>query len=584
MSKRTAHFSNPDKKRIFRFLETLFKNPAGANAPRQLIKNTPAYHKVFLTVINQGRIRCCQSGQAVPSVPDRLEKDLQSAVKNCLADSRFGKNLTAAELPDCHLVVEFLFNKQPIHKFPRSQLSHQIISGLNALEIVNRDKAAYYKAAVMIEKNLKISAALIKLRKKAHLPYGTLRDPQTKLYKFDTTSFLKKPDGTIIDLFRCNPAVPDSGKITAKVIATHLKLAARWIEHNLNPQTGLPQYAYLPSKKAYSSQINHLRILGLAWAAATLSAKLKDPALEKIAGRTVQEYLKKYAKSGNTAISRPSAKSTRATDLYLQIDRQAKIAYNAFLILALLQLKKFPGRTGLLNRLSEALLSRQLPTGEFLTDFENNSRRGCDFYPGESLLALINLQKTKSKSDRPEKTRPQYLPPFSLAFEYYRDYWRKHQNTAFIPWHTQAWYQLYLQTGDRRLAGFIFEMTDWLLKFQITGPAKNALEKAPDLTGSFRPQSGYNTASYLEGILDAWKLATELGERTKAKNYLRASKLAAAFVLRTQYTEENSYYLSKADRALGGFRKSLTDNLERCDFVQHASLALIKIKQYGIFK
>jgi len=61
-----------------------------------------------------------------------------------------------------------------------------------------------------------------------------------------------------------------------------------------------------------------------------------------------------------------------------------------------------------------------------------------------------------------------YLNSVHKAFPYYRKYWRGNKNTAFVPWHTQAYLIFYNYTKNERVAEFVFEMNDWLIdKYQL---------------------------------------------------------------------------------------------------------------------
>ena len=52
----------------------------------------------------------------------------------------------------------------------------------------------------------------------------------------------------------------------------------------------------------------------------------------------------------------------------------------------------------------------------------------------------------------------------------------------------------------------------------------------------------------------------------------------AAFQRRCQLTPENALYLPRPDRALGGFRRSLTHWEVRIDYVQHNLSALLGLR------
>lgn len=97
--------------------------------------------------------------------------------------------------------------------------------------------------------------------------------------------------------------------------------------------------------------------------------------------------------------------------------------------------------------------------GEFRTFYRHSSRRDCqNFYPGEALLlwsALLTDSTDVSLIDR-----------FWRSFEHYQRWHKAQPNPAFVPWHTQAYFNVWRLSGDQRLARAIFEMNDWLLPIQ----------------------------------------------------------------------------------------------------------------------
>ena len=147
------------------------------------------------------------------------------------------------------------------------------------------------------------------------------------------------------------------------------------------------------------------------------------------------------------------------------------------------------------------------PAGE--RDLENQN-----FYPGEALLMWA--ETIAETGDR------RLLKRFMTSFEYYRDWHlqEENRNPAFVPWHTQAYAQVWRVTKDRELLDFIFEMNDWLLGMQQWDGAPY-----PDTKGRFydpdRPQFGVPHASstgvYLEGLAEAQRLASIVGDRRRAE-------------------------------------------------------------------
>jgi len=173
-----------------------------------------------------------------------------------------------------------------------------------------------------------------------------------------------------------------------------------------------------------------------------------------------------------------------------------------------------------------------------------------------------------------------YKTSVENAFPYYRKYWRKGKNTAFIPWHTQVYRLLYEENKDKELAEFIFEMTDWIIKTQqaLASPYE-------DEVGGFPPlEPRYSTSAYAEGLNDAYAVARLLGDNVREARYKDSVLKALRFVLLTQYIPENSFYLKNPEKAIGGFRKTLTNNEQRIDCVQHAVFALLKALENGVLE
>jgi hypothetical protein len=257
---------------------------------------------------------------------------------------------------------------------------------------------------------------------------------------------------------------------------------------------------------------------------------------------------------------------------YLAIDKNPSIALNAFMIMALLN-SDLPQKEILMGRLAKGILSSQLPDGSYRTNFMSKEIKGIDYYPGEAMLALMKLYAATNN--------PAYLDSVKRAFHYYSEYWRNHKNTAFIPWHTQAYYLLYKETRDKELVEFIFEMNDWLIdNYQLYD--SQYMDKIGGFTKS-NPGGG-GTAVYLEGINDAYSLAVEIKDGLHKNKYGRSVSLGTRFILQSQFNKANSFYLENPKRAIGGIGKTLTNNKQRVDCIQHLIMALFKTYKNKIFE
>jgi hypothetical protein len=124
----------------------------------------------------------------------------------------------------------------------------------------------------------------------------------------------------------------------------------------------------------------------------------------------------------------------------------------------------------------------------------------------------------------------------------------------------------------------VFELVDAIMPLQHVGAAI----PYPDYAGGYRAKGlpGIPSATYNEGVLDAYEVAVKTGDHQRAARYQRAGLLAALFTLRLQFTADNAYYIERPDRALGAFRASLGDAALRIDHTQHAVNSLMKAERH----
>lgn len=514
------------------------------------------YEKVFITFINGGKVRCCQSGTADPDSENRLEDDFKTAVVKCANDERFGGKLTKEELPGLSMTVDFLYNEQPVSGRLVSELGKEIELGLNAIKVQQDKKAAFFKASVPIEKNYDLQRTFSRLCAKAKLDDDCYSSDKTEIFKYDSVNFKGDRSGTVADLYRSNILI-DEKSIDKERILKSINLGYEWFLRNTNEKTNIPEYMYLPSSDKYDDSINHIRILAATWAVAEIMDFLETDSMESSVRATLDHYFNKYKKEDSKGI-------------YLSVEGEPKIAYNAFALMALIKYEDYPDREKLMDGLARRILAQQQKDGRLLTDFEKGGEAGIDFYAGESLLAL-----TKYYYETGDK---KYYDAVAKAFPYYSDYWRSHKNTAFVPWQTQTYYLMYQKTNNQKWADFVFEMNDWLIDNY-----QQLQSDYPDYLGGFKRVPGNSSSAYAEGISDAYAMAKLAKDEEHEKKFLKSARLVARFVMQAQLTNENSFYYQNAKKATGGFRISLLDNKIRCDNNQHAVLSLIKAFHYGIY-
>jgi hypothetical protein len=172
------------------------------------------------------------------------------------------------------------------------------------------------------------------------------------------------------------------------------------------------------------------------------------------------------------------------------------------------------------------------------------------------------------------------------AFKYYRDWHLKpaNRNPAFIPWHTQAYYKIWRLTKDKGLQDFIFSMNDWLVDEMQQGP--DDVEYRDTVGRFYNPKRPYgpphvsSTGVYLEGLIDVFEVAREIGDPIRAERYRKAIRLGLRSAMQLQFVDEvDMYYvpLHLRDRVKGGLRTTVYNNEIRCDNVQHNLMGILKI-------
>ena len=213
----------------------------------------------------------------------------------------------------------------------------------------------------------------------------------------------------------------------------------------------------------------------------------------------------------------------------------------------------------------------------FLRPAERNDNQ--NFYPGEALLVLATLYARKED--------PALLDQIMTSFRYYRD-WHlnpENRNPAFIGWHTQAYFAVWQKTRDPALRDFIFGMNDWLLDVQQWGipyEYRDTMGRFYDPGRPFGPPHASSTGVYLEGLVDAFELARDVGDEARAERYRLAILRGLRSLMQLQFRDElDMFYVPEGFRPYvrGGLRTTVYNNAIRVDNVQHGLMAMMKILQ-----
>jgi hypothetical protein len=374
-----------------------------------------------------------------------------------------------------------------------------------------------------------------------------------------------------VPLFRGNQIVSIDA-VTLENTAEFARLASDWLVQQVQDD-GRMVYLYYPSRGEESTGNNMIRQWMATLALDRIAAFSDDESLVELTKKNILYNLDHFYV---------------VEDGLGLIDFQGEVKLGA-MALAALALHEHPDHSEFkseIEALSAGIEKLWNEDGSFETFYRPEGRSGQNqnFYPGETLLFWSALYA--------ENRDPDLLNRFMQSFTYYREWHRQNINPAFIPWHTQAYYNFWKLTGNEELKSFIFEMNDWLLDFQEIGSSPY-----DDLSGRFydssRPQYGPPHASsdgvYLEGLVDAYLLAKENGDSQRQDAYALAIRYGIRSLMQLQFADEiDMYYISKTDKVLGGLRTTEYDNSIRVDNVQHGLMAMLKIlvnpEAYDIFE
>lgn len=339
--------------------------------------------------------------------------------------------------------------------------------------------------------------------------------------------------------------------VTRQALESMSAELADWLLANLEPD-GRLVYKYWPSRGEESEANNPLRQFMATWVLE------QWPSAREQAARNLSYNLKAFYRPGEIVYR-----------------DEVKLGAMAIAALALLDSSERKRYASELESLCGTIESLARPDGSFRTFLRPKKRENDNqnFYSGEAQLLRARLYL--------ERPTPRAKERFLKSFGYYREFFRRQPNPAFVPWHTRALVLFYSQEPDPELRDFVFEMNDWLLDRAAMQEWDNS--PYPDLKGRFynerRPDYGpphaSSTGAYMEGLAEAYRLARDLGDTGRAERYMLALKRGARHLMQLQFRDEvDMFYVARPQRVRGGLRTEVYDNEIRVDNVQHALSAI----------
>jgi hypothetical protein len=442
----------------------------------------------------------------------------------------------------------------------RKRLLANIHRGVWGLEIRYRQTVVRYGPTQMIAENRGFERLIDRFAERLGLSEEAVaREVRLRRFKSGAILVYLAQPTKAVRLFRGNQLVRVED-VTRGQIAALAQRMGDWMIRNVHDD-GRMTYKYWPSRGRESEANNMIRQWMASLCLVRLAHRRGDSQLADLVVRNLRYNLNRFYHE--------------EADLGM-IEFRSKVKLGA-IALAALAIAEHPGRGPMvrqeraLRRTIRHLWRRNGSFQTFLRPVERDDNQ--NFYPGEALLYLVRVYR--------ETRDPDLLAWIMRSFRTYRAWHLQHRNPAFVPWHTMAYAELWGETKDPALASWIFEMNDWLLTIQQSAP-----REYPDIDGRFYdpnrrhfgPPHASTTGIYLEGLVQAYRVARELGESKRAEAYRQAIVRGLRSVLQLEFNDPiDMYYVSQRTRVRGALRTTVYNNEIRVDNVQHNLMALFGI-------
>jgi hypothetical protein len=370
------------------------------------------------------------------------------------------------------------------------------------------------------------------------------------------------------------PRTPDLSRLSPLQRQFYLSTqrGAEWL-FRANRSDGRFTAGYLPALQLLAEEDHYLRQVG---AAAALARAARFTQNDRYLARARQAVLTLLL---DTA---PDAKEPRVRSTTLPPAVVNPLGATGLLLLAIHELPA-PGND-LLDQGEQlaALIFRQQQPDGALKCFDQAA--GADRPPEEaegemhySGLALAGLMASQRHRSAPWKTEV-----VRKALTHYQAQWKAHPHPALVPWHTAAYTEAFLLTKDKAFADAVFAMNDWLCGLQYT----QLDPRHPQWVGGFMGfeagksrtvEPHVRSAVFAESLVQACRVARQLGDVAHYQRYGTAARSCLQFVTTLQFAEANTTHFADwyKPAVVGGFHATPQDGNLRLDYTQQAVSALV---------
>lgn len=511
-------------------------------------------------------------------------------VVQAITDGRRGLGDKAArinriEIDLTHSYRTHDYNDEAQRKLLLDEDRHKVPAhfGVRGLQVTHGSNVKRLAPTWFISRNRKIPKHLTQIRNDWKLNEAEFATATFQTFEADQVLVrLDRTPAEAVVMFRGNEVV-DVSEVTQRSTDALATGMLNWLVNNVH-EDGRLTYHYYPSPAEEDKGNNMIRQWMATNAMVRWAIDREDQAVFDVAEKNINYNLAQffyYERDGQKLSF--SEGEPIPDDVLGVIDYRGKVKLGA-IGLAGMAMWLHPKRE---QWMDEILALDRMCThlwhedGSFTSFYRGSDKEFYNFYPGEAMLFWATMYA--------DTKDPEILRKFKISFEYYRKWHRENRNPAFVPWHLQADYAMWQALGDDEqefkdeMVAFMFEIATWLVENMQQWD--DGEWTYPDERGRFyAPNEGWgvphasSTGVYIEGLIDAWQLARDLGDSERREYYRVALIRGIRSMMQLQFVDDvDMFYVREPKYVEGGIRTTLFDNRIRCDNVQHPMMGIIKV-------
>lgn len=492
-------------------------------------------YAVSVTLYHKGIIGCGVAWN------DTLDACILKSTSFAFNDQRFAGRRKNLQPGDMGISVSILHDREWLGEKSVKEAVMKLRRGLDSLSVQQGERTAIFLPVVGPYYNWTKEQIGSELLRKAGITA-----PPYIWSTFKTATWLRRGKR----LWKLTFGFPDRSEQahSPTMWKEDISLLASYIVDHLDSD-GLPEYYYMPTTGARQLKGTSPRILHAIWALGQAGQCLGKDSWRRSAVKGLRHCLDHLKIHNGEAV--------------LDLPGQLGGAMADCILLAALASQ---GERDLLGEPFEILTSRIRrffqPDGRITYAPEGRGiATDHDFFTGAALTALGTAALATGDLTG--------LDCLDAQLNWFQRRFRALHPWGMVGWHTQGWSALYLATGERRYADFVFEMADWALDWQHEKSGAFLIELHP-----YGPS--FHTLFVAEGIADAWRLARLLDDQSRTERYSLSSAEALRFLNQILVRPEDTFCMVDPGRAVGGVRSSSSTSDVRIDYVSHSLLAATK--------